>query len=150
MTQECPDFHFSKSLTSTLGFSTQRLLGDEGVRPNRTHVDLVFHHVVELQYVHVADSRFLFKSLPSAPVVKLDLAVFIPTGFLQFFFYFFVSSASKWRHDRLVAESFGRKSEVKLQDLTQVHTARHTKWGKYDIYWSAVSAIRHVFYRQYF
>ena len=53
--EQRPHFHFAEALAAVLRLAAERLLGDERVRADGAHVDLVLHHVVELQDVHVAD-----------------------------------------------------------------------------------------------
>ena len=38
---ESPNFHFAETLAAELGFTAERLLGDEGVRTGRTGVNLI-------------------------------------------------------------------------------------------------------------
>ena len=44
-----------ETLTTELGFTTQRLLRNERVRSNRTSMDFFFHQVMEFQHVHDSD-----------------------------------------------------------------------------------------------
>jgi hypothetical protein len=43
-----PNFHFTKTLTTELGFTAQWLLRDKAVWPDRTGVHLIVNHVVQL------------------------------------------------------------------------------------------------------
>src|SRR5690606_22451909 len=46
VSEKRPHFHLSEALTADLRLAAKRLLGNEGVWTNGTHVDLVLHHVV--------------------------------------------------------------------------------------------------------
>ena len=80
-----PDFHFAEALSAELRFSAKRLLGDERVWTDGTHVRLVFNEVVELQHVNLPDHDAVIERLTGATVEKLRLAVFRQTSLLQFF-----------------------------------------------------------------
>src|SRR5688572_16703107 len=60
---ERPHLHFSKTLTSELCLSTQRLLSNKRVRSDRTSVHLVVHHVYQLDHVNDTYGSFLVKTL---------------------------------------------------------------------------------------
>src|SRR3990167_7947641 len=75
-----PHFHFSEPLSADLRLAAERLLGDERVRTDRAHVDFIFHHVVELYDVHVADGEFLLKGLAGATISEQELAVLRKPG----------------------------------------------------------------------
>ena len=81
--EERPHFHFAEALAAVLRLAAERLLGDERVRTDRAHVDLVLHHVMQFEDVHVADRDVLLERLAGAAVVELHLAVFVEAGFLR-------------------------------------------------------------------
>src|SRR5690606_15368954 len=68
VSKERPHFHLAEALTADLGLAAERLLGNEGVWTDRAHVDLVLHHVVKLQDVHVSDGGLLGELLAGAAV----------------------------------------------------------------------------------
>ena len=70
-----PYLHLSETLSSELGFSSQRLLCYERVGTCRAGVDLVINEMVELQHVHHADGNILIELLPRPPVKQLNLTV---------------------------------------------------------------------------
>ena len=80
VTEERPDFHFADALTAVLRLAAERLLGREPVGPDRAHVDLVFHHVVEFEHVHDADGDRLRERFAGAAVEENALAVFLDFG----------------------------------------------------------------------
>src|SRR6266852_1024867 len=73
---ERPDFHFPEALPAELGFSTQGLLRNQRVRPDRARVDLVVHQVRQLQHVDVADGDGLFELVAGHAVVQGRFARF--------------------------------------------------------------------------
>ena len=76
---ERPDFHFSEALTTVLGLTTERLLRNHRVRAGRAGVDLVFDHVVKLDYVHHANRGAFVERFAGQAIVKLDTTVFFET-----------------------------------------------------------------------
>src|SRR5271165_6765671 len=69
-----PDFHFSEALTAELRLASQRLLGDQRVRTDRTRVDLVVYQIRELEHVDIADGYRLLELLARHAVIKVSLA----------------------------------------------------------------------------
>src|SRR3989344_3332748 len=82
--QEPPDLHFADALTAVLRFAAERLLRRERIRTDASHVDFVFHHVVELQHVHDAYGNRLSERLASAAVEEHSLAARIHSRLLKF------------------------------------------------------------------
>ncbi len=71
---KCPDLHLAEALSAELRLTAQRLLGDEGVRPNRTRVDLVIHQVRQLKHVDVTHGRWLLERVTQHAIEELRLA----------------------------------------------------------------------------
>ena len=71
---ERPHLHLAEALAAELRLAAQRLLGDQAVGTGRARVDLVVHHVAELQDVAVADRDGLAELLARAAVVEPRLA----------------------------------------------------------------------------
>src|SRR3989338_6564863 len=101
---ESPDFHFSKALTAALGLTPQRLLRNERIRTDGTHVYLILHHMVQFKDIHVPDSDFFVVRFAGAAVVKFYLSCFGKTGFFQLGLDFFVSRAHERRNDGLIIQ----------------------------------------------
>src|SRR3569833_2229168 len=80
---EGPHLHFAEALAAELRLATERLLGDERVRADRTGVDLVVDQVVELQHVDVAHGHLAVEGLAGAAVIDGRLARGIEPGTLQ-------------------------------------------------------------------
>src|SRR5262245_23119214 len=70
---ERPDLHLTEPLAAELRLAAQRLLRDEGVRSDRSRVDLVVHEVRELHEVDEADGHLLVEGLPGLAVDQPDL-----------------------------------------------------------------------------
>ena len=97
--------------------TTERLLGDHGVRAGRAGVNLVADHVMQLNHVHDTDSSAFLKGFTAAAVEELALAVLGEAGFLELFFNRFVADTVKWRRSDFVAESAGSHAQVCLEQL---------------------------------
>src|SRR6185295_3764373 len=78
-----PDFHLAEALAAVLRLAAQRLLGDEGVGPNRTGVNLVCNEVAQLEHVDLADDDALVKAVTGASIVQVALAVLVEAGLLE-------------------------------------------------------------------
>src|SRR3989344_2544089 len=101
---ERPDFHFPKSLSPALRLASLRLLSNKRIRPDRSHVNFVFHHMYQFHHRNHPDRNFLVKRLPRTSVEKLDLSVLGQTSFFQFAPYFIFRSSIQSRSYRLVIE----------------------------------------------
>src|SRR3989344_6538987 len=75
--KKCPHFHFAEALTTVLCLTTKWLLSDERVRTDRTHMNLIFHHVMEFEYIHIADRNLLCKGIPRTTVIQLQFTALI-------------------------------------------------------------------------
>src|SRR3989344_4793363 len=150
VTQKRPDFHFSESLPSGLSLASKRLLSYERIRTDGTHMYLVFNHMMKFEHIHITYGDILIKRHSGPSVIEFDLSVLIEAGFLKFFFYFSVSSSGKRRNNRLIIESVSGKTEMEFQNLSQVHTRRHSERSKDYVNWCAVRKIRHIFLRKNF
>src|SRR5690606_40731693 len=71
---ERPDLHLTEALATELRLTTQRLLSNEGVRSDRTRMDLVIDQVMQLQHVDVADSHITVECLTRTAIVQGNLA----------------------------------------------------------------------------
>src|SRR5713226_8679555 len=69
-----PHLHLAQALPAELRLAAQRLLGDQGVRPDAARVDLLVHQVVQLEHVHDAHRDVLVERLAGAPVEEDHLA----------------------------------------------------------------------------
>src|SRR4051812_5895428 len=133
-------------------------------------MDLVVDEVVQLHHVDVADRRLLLERLAGAAVEQLDLAaprhldVELPVvdrglgalallaafadglvGLVDRLVDLVFRRAVEDRRDRLLAEHHHRPPEVGLEDLPDVHAARHTQRVQQDFDRRAVLQERHVF-----
>src|SRR3989338_8163520 len=67
ITFQCPYFHFSESLPSTLSFSSQWLLGNKEIRPDGALMNFVFYHMIELKHINFSDCDFLVEFISLLP-----------------------------------------------------------------------------------
>src|SRR5579864_3828220 len=141
---ERPHLHLAEPLASELRLAAQRLLGDEAVRPGGTRVDLVLDQVRELEHVDHAHRHRLVELLAGAAVSQPDLAVRRQPGPLQL--------GHDGLHRRTVEDGRGdldaqrvrHPTQVGLEDLAQVHAARHAERVQNDVDRGAVRQVRHV------
>src|SRR3989344_3124319 len=138
VTLKSPDFHFSKSLASELGFSSQRLLSDKRVRSDRTHVNLILNHVDQFHKVSYSDGAFLGKGQTSFAVIELNLAIFRQTRLFKFFFYGPFGRTSHSRSGYLVSQLLGGDSKMSFKNLADIHTGYNTQRRQHNIYRSPV------------
>src|SRR5437660_219287 len=125
---ERPHLHLAEALAAELRLTTQRLLRDERVRPRRAGVDLVLDQVDQLEHIDVADRHLLVERLAGAPVAQSDLARLGQTGSLQLVADVRFCGAVEDGCGELDADLIRGPTEVGLQDLTDVHAARHAEW----------------------
>src|SRR3989338_970109 len=112
-------------------------------------MDLVLDHVMEFEDVHIADGDRLLERFPRAAVEKFHLAVLaIPRAFKFRTDLLFRDAQERWS-DRLIAVRMRRETEVKFEDLAQVHAGRHTERGQDDVDRSTVFHVRHFFDGEY-
>jgi hypothetical protein len=152
-----PDLHLAEALAAELGLAAQRLLGDQAVRAGAPGVDLVLHQVVELEHVDVADGDVPVERLAGAAVAELDLAVL---GQRLLLAVDHVAGLAELGPDLLLGrpvEDRGRghlalgvesPAEVRLEDLADVHPARHAERVEDDVDGRPVRQERHVLGRQ--
>src|SRR6476620_3786938 len=154
---ERPDLHLAEALAAELGLATERLLGDQAVRAGRPGVDLVLDEVVELEHVDVADGDPAVEQLARPAVAEIDLAVLgqrlldavdLVTGLPQLGLDLLLGRAVEDGGRRLLALRVERPAEVRLEDLADVHPARHAERVEDDIDRGPVRQERHVLRRQ--
>src|SRR4051794_27439159 len=149
---ERPHLHLAESLAAELRLATQRLLRDEAVRTGRPGVDLVLDEVVELQHVDLADGDGPVEQLAGAAVAQLDLAVLrqvvvavpVHARLLERLADLALRRAVEDGRRGLVAHRPERPAEVRLEDLADVHAARHAERVEQDVDGGAVRQVRHV------
>src|SRR5687767_15661041 len=142
---ERPHFHFAEALAAELGLAAQRLLRDQRVRPDRPRVDLVVDQVAQLQHVDVADRDLLLERLTGHAVIQLGLAAFLLEACLiEPADDFLLGGAVEHRRREVQAERMRRPSEVRFEDLADVHTRRHAQRIEHDLHRRSIRQIRHV------
>ena len=71
---QCPNLHFSKSLSSELCFTSKRLLCDYRVWSYTSCVHLVVYHVVQFQHIYIADCCRLVKDLSCFTISQITFS----------------------------------------------------------------------------
>src|ERR1035437_9257320 len=122
-----PDLHLAEPLAAELRLASQRLLGDEAVWACGTRVDLVLDQVVELEHVDDPDRDVVVEGVASAPVAQLDLAAAGQARALQLILDQLLRSSVEDRGGDLHPHRGGGPAQVGLEDLAQVHPARHAE-----------------------
>src|SRR5438445_2545919 len=145
---ERPHLHLAETLTTELRLAAQWLLGDERVRTCRARVDLVLDKVVQLQHVDVADRDGLLELLAGAAVAEIDLPVLGKIGFLEQLLDRAFARAVEDRGRDVDAEGLRRPAEMRLENLPDVHPARHAERVEHDVDRCAVRKERHVLDRK--
>src|SRR3954454_9270463 len=154
---ERPHLHLAEPLATELRLATQRLLRDEAVRAGGPGVDLVLDEVVELEHVDLADGDRAVEQLARAAVAELDLAVLrqvrvavpVHARLLERLADLALGRAVEDGRRGLVAHRPERPAEVRLEDLADVHAARHAERVEQDVDGGAVRQVRHVLDRQH-
>src|SRR5216684_3344393 len=141
---ERPHLHLAEALAAELRLPAQRLLGDEAVRTGRPGVDLVLDQVGQLEHVDHAHGHRLVELVPGAAVPQPDLAVLRQSRPLELGHDGRHGSAVENRRRDLDAERGGDPPKVGLQDLAQVHAARHAERVEHDVDRGAVGQVGHV------
>src|SRR6185369_873395 len=154
---ERPDLHLAEALAAELGLATERLLGDQAVRAGRPGVDLVLDEVVELEHVDVADGDRAVEDLAGPAIAEIDLAVLgerlldpvdLVLGLAQLGLDLVLGRPVEDGGRGLLALLVEGPAEMGLEDLADVHTARHAERVEDDVDRGPVRQERHVLGRQ--
>ena len=121
-TFECPNLHFSETLTTKLSFTTQRLLSYERVRTDRTSMHLIFNHVTEFQHISHTNSCRLVELFTGTTITKISLTVTRQTGLVCPLIEIFHGSTIKDRSCKLHTQRFSGTSENSFKYLSDIHT----------------------------
>src|SRR3954469_2634008 len=143
-----PDLHLAETLTAKLCLAAQRLLGDEGVRSDRTGVDLVVDQMRKLEHVDVTHRHLLLEGLAGHAVEERRLAGRRQLGFLEQILDVDLAGAVEHRRRELEAENLAGPPEVGLQDLADVHTAGNAQRIEHDLHRRAVGHVGQILLRQ--
>ncbi len=122
-----PYFHFSEALASELGFSAQRLLGDQGIRTYGSLMHLIFHHMVQFQHIFTSDRHSVFVFLSGFSVIQRNFTVFRVSGFFQLRPYLFFGYPVQSRSGHFMSQFLGGQAGMELQGLPKVHTRNNSQ-----------------------
>src|SRR5882724_1828331 len=140
-----PNFHFAKTLTTELRFTTQRLLRNKAVWPDAPRVHLIIHHMVQLDDIDDAHGCLLVKPFAGLPIIEIGMAEYGQARFLDMLGYFVDGSPIEDRRSELDPELLPGPSKDGLIDLSEVHTGRYAQWVQHHIHRCSVFQERHVF-----
>src|ERR1039458_215672 len=141
---ERPDLHFAETLPAELRLAAQRLLRNQGIRPDGARVNLVVHQVGELQHVDVAHRHRLFELNTRHAVIERRLARSGQTGIGQRFLDFALRGAVEHRGRILHAQRLRGPPQVGFQNLTDVHAAGNAQRIEDDFHRCSIREVRHV------
>ncbi len=71
---ECPNLHFSESLSPILRLSSQRLLGDKAIGTDRSGMDLISYEVTKFQHVNLSDHHWLVDRVTCPAIEEITLS----------------------------------------------------------------------------
>ena len=91
-----PNLHLTETLATELGFTAQRLLGNQTVRTGRTGVHFFINQVVQFQIVHHTDCYLAVKRFARASVIQRDLGFAVVKA--QFFDFRIIARISQIQH----------------------------------------------------
>src|SRR5712691_3118980 len=141
---EGPNLHLAEALAAELRLAAQRLLGDQAVGTGRPGMDLILDQMGQLEHVDHAHGHRLVELFAGAAVAQPDLAVFGQARPLELSHDGLHRGAVENRRRDLDAQRRRHPTEVGLQDLAQVHAARHAERVEHDVDRSAVGQVGHV------
>src|SRR5512137_2943810 len=72
---KCPYFHFPKPLSSKLCFTAKRLLGDKGIRSDRTGMHFIVNHMAKFHHIDYTYCSRLVETFACASVEQISLSV---------------------------------------------------------------------------
>ena len=143
---ECPNLHLTETLTTELCLTAERLLGDEAVRTDGTRVHLIVNHVTELHEVGHTDGSHLVEGFACLTVIELGLTATRQACFVGPLVELLHGTTVEDRGAELDTELLSGPTEDSLEDLTDIHTGRHTHRVEDDIYRRTIREERHVLY----
>ena len=122
-----PNLHFSETLSTKLRLTTKRLLRDERVWTDGAGVHLVFNHVTKLQEVSYAHGSRLVELLTCFAIVEVSRAETGQFGLVCPLGKVFKVGTVEDRCCEFQAQLLTGSTEDGLENLSQVHTRRHTQ-----------------------
>src|SRR5690606_19454516 len=122
---QCPDLHLPEALTTELGLTAQRLLGNQAVGAGGARVHLVVHKGITLQHIHHTNGDLAIEGVSGAPVIKCDLATFIQASQLQHFLDLGLVGTIKYRrgHRHTVAQVMSELHDLIIIQLIKIFLA---------------------------
>src|SRR3569833_2928350 len=140
-----PHFHFTKTLTTKLCLTTQRLLSNETVRPDATCVHLIVHHVMELDDINDTYRSLLVKAIARLTIIEVSIAKAGQSGPGDMIGDFLYRSTVEDRRCEFHTQLLTGPAKYSFIDLSKVHTGRYTQRVQYHIHRCSVFQERHIF-----
>ena len=130
------------------------MLGDQGVGTDGAGVDLVGDKVAELEHVDDADDDLLVERLAGAAVEERRLAVlldpfkpFLLASLHEILADTGLGNAVEDRCRNLESEGLGGDTQMGLENLADVHSARHSERVEHDVDGRTIGEEGHVLLR---
>src|SRR5207302_826034 len=120
--------------------------GDERVRSDRPRVDLVVDQVREFQHVDVADRDVLLERVARHAVEGPRLAALGQSGAIEPVLDLALGRAVEHRRREVEAERVRGPTEVRLENLADVHTRRNAERVEHNLHRRAVRQMRHILF----
>src|SRR6187401_1132868 len=140
-----PILHLTKTLTTELCFTTQRLLCDKTVWSDRTGMHLIINHVVKFDHIDNTNRCFLVETISRFTIIQVRMTKHWDTGLLAIGTDLVGGcSVEDWRC-KFHPELFSRPTKNCFIDLSKIHTAWYTQWVQYDINRCSIFKEWHVF-----
>ena len=108
-------------------------------------MNLVFNHVVKFDHMHNTNRSLFIKWFTSETIKELNTTVMVNTSLSEFLRDNFIWNTVEGWGCNLVTKNASSHTDVDFKELTEVHTRRHTHWGKYDVDWGTVGHKWHIF-----
>src|SRR3546814_10548398 len=143
---QCPHFHFTETLPAELCLTAQRLLGNQGVGPDRTRVHFIINHVTQFHHIDNANRSRLMETLSGKSVVQVGTSCIGKLGLVDPSFHFVMFRSIKNWSCKTNAQLFSGPTEYSFVNLSQVHPRRHTQWIKKNTHRPSVFQEWHIFF----
>ena len=150
VTLQRPYFHFPKPLAAALSFAAQWLLSNQRIGTHRTHMDFVFHQMIQFHHVNHAYGNFVVKFFSVPTIVKINFTALRQAGFFEFFFNILFRRAVERRSDGAVAKLAGGPTQMGFQNLPDIHSGSDSQRIQNYIHRRAVGQIWHIFFGKNF
>src|SRR5690554_6952952 len=143
---QCPNFHFSETLSAELSLSAQELLSNQRIRTGGTGMNLVIHQVSQFEEIHISYSNRAVERFARTPVINRHFTVTAEACLLQCIHNINFGCTVKYRRSYMPAHCFSSKTKVNLQHLSDIHTGRNAQGVQADFKGCTVGQEGHILF----